>query len=180
MRSKQNKGFTLVELMIVVAIIGIIAAIAIPAFTRYVKRSRTAEVPGFLNKQWSGSVTYYMTDFTGAGTNAPLPRQFPGPAGGWEIGTDCCLGAGGQCPGSSPVWTTDGVWLALKFAIPDAHYYLPGYSSSGTGTNAQFTAYARGNLNCDDKYSEFFRLGKIASNGDVTGSAQPTAVNELE
>ena len=51
MRNKKSSGFTLVELMIVVAIIGIIAAIAIPAFSKYVKKSRTAEVAGFLNKE---------------------------------------------------------------------------------------------------------------------------------
>lgn len=41
---RQHKGFTLIELMIVIAIIGILAAVAVPQYGQYTKRAKFAEV----------------------------------------------------------------------------------------------------------------------------------------
>lgn len=46
---RNQKGFTLIELMIVVAIIGILAAIAIPNVLTYLKKSKTSEAKQFLS-----------------------------------------------------------------------------------------------------------------------------------
>ena len=174
---KRSSGFTLIELMIVVAIMLILAAVAIPAFSKYIKRSKTAEAAGHLNKMWTGSVSYFETDHMDA-TGASLPKQFPASVNNVP-GQDCSCQAGGKCPGGGSEWQ-NASWVALSFSIPDPFLYKPRYSSSGVGSASTFTAEAVGDLDCNGTESSFKRLGAIDANGDVSGSKAPIVTNELE
>jgi prepilin-type N-terminal cleavage/methylation domain-containing protein len=166
-------GFTLVELMIVIAIIGIVTAIAIPGFSRWIKKSRSAETAGHLNKMWQGSVGYYESNH--AGTAA---RQFPA-ADGTLGSDDCCTASAAKCPAGDTRFNGP-TWIALQFVVPDTHFYYPTYESAGVNGAAVFTAGATGDLDCDDIRSTYSREGRVTGDGDVSGSSIPVVVNALE
>ncbi|ADC62127.1 pilin [Allochromatium vinosum] len=58
---KHQQGFTLIELMIVVAIIGILAALALPAYTDYTVRAKVAECVGIISACKTSVSDYYAS-----------------------------------------------------------------------------------------------------------------------
>lgn len=125
---REREGFTLVELMIVVAIIGILAAIAIPTFNSYVRRAGESEALSNLGLLYRATSAYYEADQSTTGGISGAVRRHCLPAG--TAGLD---GSGAPIP--SPVPTRTKAWgdfassptfAALDFTPsgPVAHSYV--------------------------------------------------------
>lgn len=84
MTKSTQKGFTLIELMIVVAIIGILAAVALPAYTNYIQKARFANALAFSESYKTAVAVCYgeensLTNCTTLGSNGipALPATLP-------------------------------------------------------------------------------------------------------
>ena len=86
MKRGHRAGFTLIEVMIVVAILGILAAVAIPAFTKYVRQARTSEAVMNIEKIEKGARVYYMaeTNFRNRLGDEIIAARFPAKDGGYD------------------------------------------------------------------------------------------------
>lgn len=162
---KPVGGFTLIELMIVVAILAILAVVAVPAFIKYMRRAKTAEAIDELDRVSKGAQSYYARGLVLAGKGGSLPCQFPSNQGMTPDITSkkCCGGpldgdADDRCDVDSSAWDSP-VWSALSFEMRDQHYFGYSFMSAGTLADARFTARANGDLDCDTVLSTFERYG---------------------
>lgn len=184
-----KRGFTLVELMIVVAIIGVLAALAIYGVRKYMANAKTAEARNSLGQMSKDAAAAFarenMTgDIVALGGTAAPSNQLCSSAGNTVPAAKASI-AGKKYQSAPAEWATGGVnegWACLKFNMRDPQYFMYSYTASGTlsAAGGKFVSTANGDLDGDGTLSTFSINGEIqASSGELVCTVAPGIEEDL-
>ena len=175
MKKLTKRGFTLIELMIVVAILGILAAVAIPAFLNYMRKAKTSEATLNIDRVFEGGITYFEAEHVERGTEGTILQHCLPSAAAWTPTA---------APGPQKYNAADVVgefntepWKALDFGMGDNFYYAYQFDNvAGTDpitaeVDPAYYAAAKGNLDGDSLESLFERAASVTASGTIRGSS---------
>jgi type IV pilus assembly protein PilA len=169
-----RRGFTLIELMLVIAIVGVLSTLGVVGVRRYVYHAKTAEARnGVTQISTCAKISYERESMAATITQV---------AGSTPVVHNLCTDASTPVPASlssvsgkkyqsAPIeWEADGSgvgkgFTCLRFSMSDPQYYQYHYVGS-TGSAGTFTAIVRGDLDGDGVPSAY-EMNGVVRNGAV-------------
>ena len=168
MKKMDAKGFSLIELMIVVAIIGILAAIAVPSFQRFQAKARQSEAKTLLSGLYTGQKTYkmewgiYFGDFRNIGFDPNGNLRFRVGFSGAGVANVVGYQGPGVAAGGAAVQFSSNIYCAASATCAEAPFGIGRAAIAGDTppTLVAFVAGANGDIDGEDAVRDTWTINQ--------------------